>query len=82
MKTTHPNEIYPSHQVYTPSLPDHHKPRILTFGLWGWLLRLAGVDLAYIVTPRKFDSSGRCTHESRRLEAITKNGTLLFSCWE
>ena len=84
MKKQHtlPNQIYPGRYVYVLPLPDSREPRILTFGLWGRLLRLFGIQLAYIVRPSKFDRFGRCTHESRLLEVTTKHSTLLYSFWE
>ena len=63
-------------------LPDSHAPRVVTFGLRCRLLWLLGVQLAYTITPRKFDRFGRCTHESRLLEIGTKRSTLLYSIWE
>ena len=72
---THPNEIYPRQYVYIMPLPDSRKPRTKSF-------HLGSFKADYIITPRKFDRFGRCTHESRRLEITTKNGALLLSRWE
>ena len=71
----HPNEIYPRQYVYLMPLPETHEPRTKSF-------HLGSFKVDYIITPRKFDRYGRVTHESRRLEISTKNGSLLFSRWE
>ena len=78
----HPNKIYPGHNVYVLPMPDSREPRIKTFGFFGWLLRLFGITPAYIITPRKFDRFGRCTHESRLVEITTKHSILMYSFWE
>jgi hypothetical protein len=69
MKKT--NKIY----VYILPLPDSREPQVKSF-------KLGSFKADYIITPRKFDCWGRCTHESRRLEITMANGTLLLSRWE